>query len=294
MRKVLLVVLASLLLLAACGGGDTSPDGSEPTAFNTPFSNEQVYPTFVSSEISVGPNRFLVGLLDDQDAPAGSPQVDMEIAFFDLERSKTVPVEHADMRWMWIVRPRIGLYSGDVSFDRPGEWGAEVRVAGQGLDETIRASFEVQPDSSTPGIGERVPSSDTPTASGRTAIKRISTDPRPDARFYETSVAEALDARQPFVVVFATPKFCTSQVCGPMLDNVKAVAGRHPDITFIHVEPYELPADPSGLQPVASAVDWGLPSEPWTFVVDARGRLAAKYEGALTRGELSAALTRLR
>jgi hypothetical protein len=294
MRKALLVGLASLLLLAACGGGGTSAGGSEPTAFNTPFSSEQVYPTFVSSEISVGPNRFLVGLLNDQDAPAGSPEVDMEIAFFDLERSKTEPVEHADMRWMWIVRPRIGLYSGHVSFDHPGEWGAEVRVAGQGLDETIRASFEVQPDSSTPGIGERIPSSDTPTASGRTPIKRISTDPRPDPRFYETSVAEALEARQPFVVVFATPKFCTSQVCGPMLDNVKAVARRHPGITFIHVEPYELPADPSGLQPVASAVDWGLPSEPWTFVVDARGRLAAKYEGALTRGELSAALTRLR
>ena len=293
MLRALLVGLVSVCLLAACGGGDTS-GGGEPAAFNTPFSNEEVYPTFVSSEISVGPNRFLVGLLDDQDAPAGSPQVDMEIAFFDLERSKTEPVERADMRWMWIVRPRIGLYSGDVSFDRPGEWGAEVSVEGPGLDETIRASFEVRPDSSTPGIGEGVPASDTPTAFGRRAIKRISTDPHPDPRFYETSVAEAVEAHQAFVVVFATPKFCTSQVCGPMLDNVKAVARQHRDITFIHVEPYELPADPSGLQPVDSAIDWGLPSEPWTFVVDARGRLGAKYEGALTRGELSAALTRLR
>jgi hypothetical protein len=294
MRKALLVALASMWLLAACGGGDTSAGGSEPAAFNTPFSNEKVYPTFVSSEISVGPNRFLVGLLNDQDAPVGSPRVDMEIAFFDLERSTTESVARADMEWMWIVRPRVGLYRGEVSFDRPGKWGAEVSVAGNGLDETIRASFEVQHDSSTPGIGDKVPSSDTPTASGREAIARISTDPRPDPRFYELSVAEALRAHQPFVVVFATPKFCTSAVCGPMLDNVKAVARRHRDITFVHVEPYELPADPSRLEPVASAVDWGLPSEPWTFVVDARGRVAAKYEGALTQRELSAALTRLR
>ena len=294
MRKALFLGLALMGLLTACGADNTSAGDRAPNSFNTPFSNEKVYPTFVSSEISVGTNRFLVGLLDNHDAPVGSPKVDMRISFFDLARSKSESVTQADMNWMWIVRPRVGLYSGEVRFDRAGEWGAEVTVEGDGLSETVRASFEVTRDSATPSIGERVPRSDTPTASGRAAITRISTDPHPDPRFYETSIAEAVRAREPFVAVFATPKFCTSAVCGPMLDNVKAVARTHPDTTFIHVEPYELPADPSGLEPVRSAVEWRLPSEPWTFVVDSRGRLAAKYEGALTPKELDTALTRLR
>ena len=294
MRKALLLGLVLLGLVPACGGGNTPSDGRPPTAFNTPFSNAKVYPTFVSSEISVGSNRFLVGLLDNHDAPAGSPKVDMHISFFDLAQSKTEPVTQEEMEWMWIVRPRLGLYRGEVTFDRAGAWGAEVTVEGNGLSETVRSSFEVAEGSSTPDIGQTVPASDTPIASRKAAIGRISTDPHPESRFYETSIAQALRSRDPFVAVFATPKFCTSAVCGPMLDNVKAVARTHPGITFIHVEPYELPADPSGLRPVASAVDWGLPSEPWTFVVDSRGRLAAKYEGALTKKELDSALTRLR
>jgi hypothetical protein len=294
MRKSLLLGLVLVGLMAACGGETTSADGGAPTLFNTPFANEKVYPTFVSSEISVGPNRFLVGLLDNHDAPAGSPKVEMRISFYDLARSKTESVAQEDMEWMWIVRPRVGLYSGEVIFDRAGEWGAVVTVEGNGLSETVRASFEVMPESSTPAIGASVPPSETPTASGRAAIARISTDPHPNPRFYEASIAQAVRAGEPFVAVFATPKFCTSAVCGPMLDNVKEVARTHPETTFIHIEPYELPADPSALEPVASAVEWGLPSEPWAFVVDSKGRLAAKYEGALTQKELDSALTRLR
>ena len=37
--------------------------------------------------------------------------------------------------------------------------------------------------------------------------------------------------------------------------------------------------------------EWGLLTEPFTFVVDAGGRVAAKFEGFVTEGELEAALT---
>jgi hypothetical protein len=291
--RSLLAAVVAATALGACGGASNG-SAPEPSSFNTPFADERVYPTFVSSEVTVGPNRFLVGLLNDKDAPVGSPDVRMNIAFFDLDRSASEPVSRTTMRWMWITRPYLGLYRGRVSFDHPGEWGAEVVVEGRGLDETVRASFDVRAKTSTPGLGDRVPASNTPTADGPRGIRRISTDPDPIPRLYEVSVAEALEAHKPFVVVFATPKFCSSQVCGPMLDNVKVVAERHPGVTFIHVEPYELPADAANLEPVEAALEWGLPSEPWTFVVNGRGRLVAKYEGALAPGELSAELKRLR
>jgi hypothetical protein len=79
-----------------------------------------------------------------------------------------------------------------------------------------------------------------------------------------------------------------------MLDIVRRVAPKHPGVAFIHVEPYELPANPARLEPVPATRQWGLPSEPWTFVVDSRGRLAAKFEGALSATELEEELTRLR
>ena len=289
------IAVGVFLGASACGGEESaSGPPSRPSAFETPYVNDEVYPVFVSSELTVGPNRFLVGLLNDEDAPIGSPRVDVHVSFFRLDDSTTDPVTSTNMHWVWVTRPYSGLYASDVRFDEPGQWGAEVKVKGPNLAATVRGSFDIREQSSTPAIGERVPVSETPTAATLDAARRISTDERPELRFYATSIDEALSEREPFVVVFATPKFCASQTCGPMLDTVKMVSERWAAMTFIHVEPYELPADPAELEPVRAAREWGLPSEPWTFVVDARGRLAAKFEGALAAAELDAALRRLR
>jgi hypothetical protein len=37
---------------------------------------------------------------------------------------------------------------------------------------------------------------------------------------------------------------------------------------------------------------WHLPSEPWTFLVGADGRIKAKFEAAVSLEELSAAIRR--
>jgi hypothetical protein len=297
-RRIIVALALMAVAQTACAadpGSSTRSGGTGdgPSSFATPFADDRVYPLFVSSEVTVGRNRLLVGLLNDKDAPVGSPKVDMHIEFFDLGRSTEAPVSHADMRWVWISRPYVGVYEGQARFATAGRWGAEVSVAGHGLKETVRTNFDVRKQSSTPALGARVPASDTPTATTARGIKKISTDRHPEPRFYTTSVAEALRSHEPFVLVFATPKFCVSQTCGPMLDNVKKAAKDFENITFIHVEPYELPVDPSQPRPVPAALQWGLPSEPWVFVVDGRGRLVAKYEGAMSPGELSAQLERL-
>jgi hypothetical protein len=36
--------------------------------------------------------------------------------------------------------------------------------------------------------------------------------------------------------------------------------------------------------------EWNLPSEPWVFVVGRDGRVAAKFEGAVSVPELTAAV----
>jgi peroxiredoxin len=38
--------------------------------------------------------------------------------------------------------------------------------------------------------------------------------------------------------------------------------------------------------------EWGLPSEPWTFLVGADGRIKAKFEGSVSVDELAAAVRR--
>lgn len=300
MKRLAAIALLAILLLAACGSGGSDESDApgvampEATSFDAPIGSDvKAYPVVVSAEIVVGKNRFLVGLLNDEDAPIGSPDIELRARFFDLDASATEPATEAELGYIETIPGERGLYVGHVTFDSAGRWGAEVDISGDGIDETVRTRFEVLEEGSTPAIGARAPASETPTADDVKKLSEITTDPRPDADFYEVSIRDALKRGSPFVVVFATPKFCTSQVCGPTLNIVKKVSPDFPELTFIHVEVYENLDDPSNLVVVDAVNEWKLPTEPWVFVVDERGRVAAKYEGTVGADELRAELKKL-
>jgi YtkA-like len=295
--RVFAPLVAASLVLGACGG-DTNEQGdqaseSEGRGFNQSFEDAEVYPVFVSSELTVGSNRFIIGLLDSNDAPVNNPDIEVSVDFFDLAESEAEPATSETFDFVESVPGKRGVYVGNVEFPSQGEWGAEVDLSGGGVDESLRASFEVRKDSSTPSIGEAVPPSDTLTADDAENLSEISTDDNPDPKFYELSIAEALEEGEPFVVAFATPKFCTSATCGPTLDIVKDASADYPQVNYLHVEPYSNLDDPDNLTPIKAVEEWGLQSEPWVFVVDADGKLAAKYEGVLSADELRATLSEL-
>jgi len=294
MKKLLTCLAASLLLLAACGSDDKNPT-AELDAATAEFSDScgvgPACPIFASSEKVVGPSRFLIGLINDDDAPIASPDIDMKVSFFNIAKSTTEPEFEKDMNFIWTVEPVVGIYETETNFNETGPWGAEITVKGKGLDETIRQKFLVEAESSTPAIGAKVPASDTPTAADVKSLKEISTDKHPDPRFYETSIAEAVKKHEPFVLVFATPKFCETQFCGPTLGKVKKVAKKFPKVTYIHSEIYKGLSPDTG--PVDALIEWGLPSEPWVFVVDSDGKLVQKYEVAFSPEELEAEVAKL-
>jgi hypothetical protein len=65
-------------------------------------------------------------------------------------------------------------------------------------------------------------------------------------------------------------------------------------ITIIHIEPFDLAAVQSGeLIAVPELAEWGLVTEPWVFVVDGSGNVAAKFEGIVEAEEIAAALAPL-
>jgi hypothetical protein len=287
------MVVAVALLASACsddGGSaatDDAPAATGAGSFDQPFTDVEAYPVFASSEVVQGDNRFLIGLLNDEDAPIAAPGISMHVAFYDLGESAERPAFETDADFI-DTGPR-GLYVTYPTFDSIGKWGAEVTVNGDGLDETVRASFEVARKSKTPALGAPAPPSKTPTSDDH-KLAKITTDEKPDPRFYESSIHEAIDAGKPFVVTFATPKFCSSAVCAPTLDIVKKASKDWPKVEFIHVEVYENLDDPANLEPAPAVLEWGLPSEPWVFVVDGDGNVAAKYEGTVTPAELDDAL----
>lgn len=290
MRKAGLAAAVVLALFSASCASDQGTSAA-PVDCPTGYQDVDAYPVFVSSEITTSEsNRFLIGLLSgENDAPIGSPEIDMDVAFKKVDGTESV--DGSDTEFIWTVDNERGLYLTEVEFPSTGRWAAEVSVDGPDLSEEVTGCFDVSESGTTPAIGSDAPPSDTATAGDVKNLSKISTADDPNPRFYKTSVAEALDQGEPFVLVFATPKFCASAVCGPTLEDVETVAADYPDLTFIHSEIYE------GLEPsnevIPAVSEWGLPSEPWVFVVDSAGKVAAKFEGAAPPEHLRSALDAL-
>jgi hypothetical protein len=149
--------------------------------------------------------------------------------------------------------------------------------------------FDVRSNLPVPAVGEKAPDSATPTL--RTApVSALTTAQPPDLSLLRHSVAGSLAAHRPFVVTFATPKFCTSRVCGPVVDVVQAVGRRFSSrgVRFIHVEVYQGNDPSKGYNRWMR--QWGLTSEPWVFLVGRDGRIKAEFEGSVSQAELASAI----
>ena len=183
------------------------------------------------------------------------------------------------------------IYVAQLRLDRPGTYwllaepeGGATKV--QALGNVVVAKNDSAPDSGDPAIA-----SDTPTiASTGGDFSKLTTRTPPDESLLEYSIAESLRAKAPFVVTFSTPKFCSSRTCGPVVDVVEEVAGRFDgsDVRFIHVEVYEGNDPANGYN--SWMQEWGLTTEPWTFLVGRDGKIVERYEGVVSVNELEQAV----
>lgn len=299
MLRALPYALAAVLTVIVLGGCSSDP-GWPPE--NTNF---DLTPVPISTEIVVGRNRMLFNVLDKQNQSVASADRPLDLRFYNLASSRTQPATEATAAFMTTIEGRPGLYRATVDFDSAGDWGVEaVSTESSGSKRTGRFVFTVRESGTTPALGAGAISIETPTATTSAEIAGISTDPDPDPDFYRQSVAGALAAHEPFALIFATPAFCTSATCGPTLDVVKSAAAPFKDrMDFIHVEPYELDMVDGHLRPVLNADNlpvsveateaWGLPTEPYIFVVDANGKVTAKFEGIASADELTEAFEQI-
>ena len=95
------------------------------------------------------------------------------------------------------------------------------------------------------------------------------------------------------MVTFATPLYCQTRTCGPVVQVVQSVAKkwRGRGVDFIHIEIYK---DNDPAKGTNRWVDeWNLQSEPFTFVVDRTGVIRARLEGAFSPAELAAAVRKV-
>ncbi len=181
------------------------------------------------------------------------------------------------------------VYVTHVDFPGSGEWRvvALIKQGGE-LKATLLPSVAVGGFGGVPRVGQRAPLIHTPTAAEVGGnLAKITTRIPPDTQ-NRVDYANVL-GKKPIVLLFATPQFCQSRVCGPVVDVAEQVKRTYGEgVAFIHMEIYNENNPNRGVRPQVKA--FHLPSEPWAFAIDRRGTIRAAIEGAFGVEELTRAV----
>jgi hypothetical protein len=284
--------LAACFISAGCGGSSSAQEEPERPTLESLWRapGEDVAITPGSADFGPGPVRLTFLIIDGRGAVVTRPTARIWLAR-GLEqrpfarttaRSEKIGVEGSD------PADATEIFVTNLELPDPGTyWLLAEPVGGRRIQAV--GTVVVKERTAAPDVGAAAPSSRTPTLATAT-LDELSTSRVPDPELYRSSVAGALADRAPFVLVFATPKYCTSRTCGPVVDVVSTVRRDHADsgIRFIHVEIYE------GNDPTRGenrwVKEWKLPSEPWVFLVGPDGKVRDRFEGTVSVQELQASL----
>jgi hypothetical protein len=295
-----LTALSCLLLVAGCGGsvGDPAATATTPGGGSTleelwrePGDDVAVIPGTENHE--PGDVRFSFLVADAEGRVITLPTARVWVAsaldaepFLEttakLERIGVPGGDEADATHIYVATVRL---------PRPGKYWLLAEPEGGKTKVQALGNIVVVKDDAPPDVGDLAAASDTPTlASTGGDISKLTTRTPPDESLLRDSVADSLKAKVPFVVTFATPKFCASRTCGPVVDVVEEVERRLGDenVRFIHVEVYADNDPANGFNRWVR--EWKLPTEPWTFLVGADGRIAERFEGTVSVNELETAV----
>lgn len=314
--SALATALLAAWLLAACGGDDGEESSESaarpaPPASDFPSAEGRPLEQVLSAATAEGPvvapaarvlrqgeNRFAFGVFSlDREQIS-----DAEVAIYAAPRSLKGPAigpfparidsletEDAFRAKTTSDDPDAAkvVYISELPLERPGEWvfGALTKQDG-GYGGSLVPTPSLVGQFDPPGVGDRAPVTDTDTAAENPDISEIDTRVPPSS-MHEENLADVL-GKKPVVLLFATPALCQSRICGPVVDVAEQVKRDNPDVAFIHQEIYNDNDLSKGTRPPVN--DFGLPSEPWLFVIDANGKITTAVEGVFGVPELERAV----
>ncbi len=267
-------------LISACSGSPPTAAVAAPTS-----GLSQLQVAVAIDDLSVGSPRVPILLFDGTERVADALRV--EVAAFDLSIEPPIEgwsgeaINYSDYEFpYWVLFPEL---------PHAGFWGiGAVITMADGSVTKAEFVLEVVEQSSSPALGDLAPPSQNRTFDNEPDLAKLNSGADPIAGLYEITVAEAIDSGIPTVVTFATPQFCTSRLCAPVVDSVEAVYEEVGGAAnFIHIEIFK---DFETFEYTDEIEEWGLISEPWTFVLDGEGRVIAKFGGPVSPRELKQAL----
>ena len=306
-RRLAVIVF---LVLAACAA--ESPD---PSSDDGP--SEELVVQAASYDLAAGEEtRFIAGVLTQDQLFVSYGEVEMEFFYLGTEQGEGTaeegPVETGgflaiegdadrDGPIAALASEGRGVYAADVTFDRAGFWAVQLTATIDGAELGGRSVFEVLDEHKIPAVGDKAPRTENRTL--ESDVPRAAIDSRaqggqkiPDPEMHEVTIAESIRRGEPALVVFSTPVYCVSRFCGPITDVVDELRTEYSDrANFIHIEIW---FDFQDKAVNKAAADWLYVdndlTEPWVFLIDDTGTIAARWDNVATYDEMAAELEKLK
>ena len=284
-----LVVGSAALALSACGTSKSSSGASAasnpPAGGSTARPGDLVAIRFFKSGVAAAnvPYRYTFGL--------GSADGTLEtkgpasVSFRVLDKAGTTEV---------VAATTVARHAKDLA--RPywpltttlpaGTYQVEMTIGTRKLDPAF-IDVATPEAISVLSPGAKLPALLTPTVNDAAGVKPICTR-SPACPLHDVTLADALKAGKPIAFLIATPAYCQTAICGPVLDVL--LKHRTDAITFIHAEVY---TDDS-LQISTEAVHaFGLDYEPALFLAKADGTIVDRLDVIFDSDDVIAGLAKL-
>lgn len=290
-RRTVLAGGAALAFLTACGGDDGgSADGGTSAPDTT-------------GATAAGPGVLLV-LLPQQGVLTADGEQRVPLAFADAEgvpvreglepRDLQIRADTGEPTVVTVEPHRDGVPTPyyPLRFTPAAPGIHEITVVGE--DGYNAVTLDISQDALIPLVGQPLPSVATPTTADARGVDPICTR-TPACDLHAVSLAEVLGTG-PVALSIATPEFCQTAICGPVLDLLIEALPDYPTITGVHAEVYADPRgndDPTagGLSPITD--EFALTFEPTLYLVDATGTIVTRLDSVYDRVELREALDRI-
>ena len=277
-RRTLLAGGAGALALTACRSSSTTPGAKGLNLL------------VVTPEAEVGrPSRLTFVLQDDEQEFISPKRVTLQ---FGPEQDRfTSPVVEGQV--FTDAAPAPPYFTVEATLAPTGNVWAQATVDGK----TAVAPISIVDARAGIGPGQRLPAVKTPSPSDSAGVDPVCTRSEGPCPWHGVSLDQALTQGRPLAVLVASPAFCQTAVCGPVLDVLlraqPAVGDR---VTFVHLEVYATrPTGPEiSRTPLAPGVKaLGLTSEPILYTAAADGTVKERIDGIYGTSEAEAALQRL-
>lgn len=264
-------------VLAACGSGAASP---------IPAGEPALIVAQASYEALQGEGRVLTfGVLDAATQADIGPAEDLRVYLRDIPASpdQTPEILAGPLSPQYAPAEATGVGVFYVETDLPETGTREIVAVQDGRWGGAAIQVVAPADSPAPVPGEEAPAAATPTTADDLGYFALCTQ-NPPCGMHEMSLDEALTSGRPVALLFATPAFCQTVVCGPSVATVERIrtGGDWGDTIFLHSEIFaDEPVDLATATYVEAVEVWNLPSEPYFFTIDAEGVIQGRTDGPI-------------